>query len=58
GGLIALDNVFRGGRVLNADSQDIGTKTIDKLNQKIFSDNRVDQTMIPVGDGLTLVRKR
>lgn len=58
GGLIALDNVFRGGRVLSTDSQDNGTRAIDKLNQRIFNDNRVDQTIVPVSDGLTLVRKR
>ena len=58
GGLIALDNVFRGGRVVCADPQDKGTVTIDRLNHRIYNDDRVDQTMIPVGDGLTLVRKR
>lgn len=58
GGLIALDNVFRGGRVLNNGPQDNGTETIDRLNLRIFNDDRVDQAIIPVSDGLTLVRKR
>jgi caffeoyl-CoA O-methyltransferase len=56
GGLLALDNVLRGGRVLNpADPAD---KVIAELNVQIARDERVDAVMLPVRDGVTLVRKR
>jgi predicted O-methyltransferase YrrM len=61
GGLMAIDNVFWGGKVTDARSQDRDTKAICALNKKIRDDHRadrVDVSMIPVGDGLTLVRKR
>ena len=57
GGLILLDNVLRHGRVLDENPDD-STAAIQDLNRKIHEDNRVDLTMIPMSDGLTLVRKR
>jgi len=58
GGLMAIDNVFWGGKVADAGAQDRDTRAIRALNEKIRDDARVDLSMIPVGDGLTLVRKR
>jgi predicted O-methyltransferase YrrM len=58
GGLMALDNVFRHGRVLETEPHDPGTNAMRKLNRRIHSDESVDVTMIPIGDGLTIVRKR
>lgn len=58
GGLIILDNVFRGGRVALDGETDPGTAAIRELNAMIFRDGRVDACMIPVSDGLTLARKR
>ncbi len=58
GGLMAIDNVFWSGRVADPDTRDSGTRHIQALNQKIKGDDRVDLSMIPIGDGLTLVRKR
>lgn len=58
GGLIVLDNVLRNGRVLEPDSGDEGTTAMVALNEKIFSDQRVDVTMVPIGDGMTLARRR
>jgi caffeoyl-CoA O-methyltransferase len=58
GGLMAIDNVFWGGKVANARNQDRDTNSIRALNQKIRDDRRGDMSMIPIGDGLTLVRKR
>ena len=58
GGLIALDNVLRHGSVIDPQSDDPGTVAIRELNRRIYVDDRVDVSMIPVSDGLTLVRRK
>lgn len=57
GGIIAIDNVLWGGKVANLEIQDTRTKAIRKLNEKIYQDSRVNLSLIPIGDGLTLARK-
>lgn len=57
GGLMAIDNVLWEGKVADPDIQDANTQAIRQLNEKILRDLRVDVSMIPIGDGLTLVRK-
>jgi len=58
GGAIAIDNVFWDGRVAQADNREASTQALRALNAKLGRDERVDLTMVPIGDGLTLVRKR
>lgn len=58
GGLILIDNVLWSGDVINEDTKDLSTIAIRKLNAKVIEDDRVDISMIPVGDGITMVRKR
>jgi predicted O-methyltransferase YrrM len=58
GGLIIVDNVLRFGRVIDADDLDAATVAIRELNNRIASDERVDCVMLPIGDGVTLVRRR
>jgi len=57
GGLMAIDNMFRGGDVADPNTTDDGSLTIRLLQQTILTDDRVDESLIPVGDGLMLVRK-
>ncbi|MBX7058390.1 MAG: class I SAM-dependent methyltransferase [Leptospirales bacterium] len=57
GGVIAIDNTLWGGRVLVADSTDIDTQSIRQLNASLSQDRRVQIAMLPLGDGLTLLRK-
>ena len=60
GGLVAIDNVLWSGRVARpADPiQDPDTAALRQLNAKLHWDERVDLAMLPIGDGLTLARKR
>ena len=57
GGLIAIDNVLWGGSVARP-AQDADTAALQALNAKIHADQRVDMAMLPIGDGVTLARKR
>ena len=57
GGLIAIDNVLWDGRVARPGG-DADTEALRRLNAKLLEDGRVDLAMVPVGDGLTLARKR
>jgi predicted O-methyltransferase YrrM len=58
GGVIAIDNVLWSGRVADPSVHDESTDAIRALNAKIAGDERVDPVIVPVGDGLTLARKR
>jgi predicted O-methyltransferase YrrM len=58
GGLIVIDNVFLGGAVIDPARQDAGIKAIRQLNTRLRDDERVDLSLVPIGDGMTLVRKR
>ncbi|MDP1573971.1 MAG: class I SAM-dependent methyltransferase [Coxiellaceae bacterium] len=58
GGVIAIDNVLWSGEVINPDNQNENTLVIRRLNKKIAEDNRVTASILPIGDGLTLLRKK
>jgi O-methyltransferase len=58
GGLMAFDNVLWGGRVADPANQDDDTVALRELNGQLHRDGRVDMVLAPIGDGLTLVRKR
>jgi O-methyltransferase len=58
GGLIAVDNTLWDGRVADPSVVDEDTLAIREFNRMLRDDPRVDISLVPVGDGLTLARKR
>lgn len=57
GGLIAVDNVLWNGQVAHPAADD-DTAALQAFNRKLLGDERIDLSMVPIGDGLTLARKR
>jgi caffeoyl-CoA O-methyltransferase len=57
GGLLAIDNTLWGGSVVRT-AQDDDTAALQRLNDKLHRDARIDLSLLPIGDGLTLARKR
>ena len=58
GGLIGIDNVLWQGKVADPSVKDSETTALRALNARLKRDERVDLALVPIGDGLTLARKR
>ncbi len=58
GGLVLVDNVLWAGSVVDESNQNDDTVAIRAFNDHVAADDRVDCAMIPLSDGLTLLRKR
>ena len=56
GGLILVDNVFMGGRVLNP--KDAPSRVVARFNEEVLRDPRVEAVMLTIRDGVTLARKK
>jgi len=57
GGLLAVDNTLWSGSVADPANQEPDTRSIRQFNQKVKQDDRVIKSLVPIGDGLTLVYK-
>ncbi len=57
GGLIVIDNVLWSGDVADPSINDKDTSALRAFNERLHHDKRVDLSMIPMGDGLTIARK-
>jgi O-methyltransferase len=58
GGLIAVDNTLWHGKVVDASEKDSDTEAIRQFNRTLHADERIDLSLVPIGDGVTLARKR
>lgn len=59
GGILLADNVLWSGKVLKAPvKQDADTQLLDAFNKKIQADPRVENILLPIRDGLTVMRKK
>jgi predicted O-methyltransferase YrrM len=58
GGLIAVDNTLWSGRVADPGVGDEDTVALRRFNEAVSADMRVDLCLVPIADGLTLLRKR
>jgi predicted O-methyltransferase YrrM len=58
GGVILIDNVLFHGRVIDPEAKDPDTEAIRRLNASLHHDERIDLALIPIGDGVTIARKR
>jgi caffeoyl-CoA O-methyltransferase len=58
GGLMLIDNVLRGGAVLDPADDSAANEVMKELNDRVAADDRVDVAMIGVADGITLALKR
>ena len=58
GGLIVADNTLWSGRVADPANHEASTVALRRFNEQLHRDERIDLSLVPVGDGLTLARKR
>ena len=58
GGIIAIDNVLWSGQVIDEKDSEPATRAIRLFNEKLYQDDRVSISMVPIGDGLTLAYKK
>lgn len=57
GGLMAVDNTLWSGDVADPGNEEPGTRAIRRFNEMLKQDERVEISLVPIGDGLTLVHK-
>jgi O-methyltransferase len=58
GGLVMFDNTLWGGSIADPADHDEDTEALRELNIKLHQDERISICLVPIGDGLTLARKR
>lgn len=57
GGVILADNVLWSGKVINENDKDLTTETLRDFNSLVNKDKRVETILIPIRDGISLIRK-
>lgn len=57
GGVVAVDNTLWNGAVADPDNRETDTLAIREFNKRLYKDDRVELSLVPIGDGLSLLRK-
>ena len=57
GGVILADNVLWKGKVVSEDNDKLG-EGLDRFNQKVYVDERVDNILLPIDDGINFIVKK
>nr|AGS49332.1 caffeoyl-CoA O-methyltransferase [uncultured bacterium esnapd2] len=58
GGLIVVDNVFGFGGVVDDDLSNTSGSALREFNEHVLADGRVERVVLPIGDGLTIARRK
>lgn len=58
GGLIIVDNILRKGKILQQSNQENDIRLLREFNDKITADTRVENLILPIRDGLMIIRKK
>ena len=58
GGVISIDNIFAEGRVIDPEVQGESITVVRQMNRDLLEDVRFDLSLVPIGDGMTYLRKR
>lgn len=58
GGLVAVDNTLWNARVVDPDDASASTEAVRRFNAYVYGDDRIDLSLVPIGDGMTLLRRR
>ena len=58
GGLIAIDNTLWSGKVADPDDHEPTTEAVRAFNRRLWGEGRVELSLVPIGDGLTLALKK
>jgi predicted O-methyltransferase YrrM len=58
GGLVAIDNTLWNARVVDSQDRSPATEAVRDFNAHLYGDDRIDLSLVPIGDGLTLARRR
>ena len=57
-GIILVDNVLWAGKVTENDPKDLTLTRIQEFNEKTSKDERIEKCLLPIGDGMLLIRKK
>jgi len=56
-GVILADNVLWSGKVINSEDHDLTTNVLREFNKNVNNDNRVETVLLPIRDGISIIRK-
>ncbi len=58
GGILMIDNVLWSGKIVDVQAMDKSTKALKEFNEKFSKDSRVEKLLLPLRDGILILRKK